>query len=133
MAQWAQDVFSEMSAANEPASLADEIALTMEKQYSSTSAYERLLINNNYAVTVSNSDGVEKSNLSLPEDALQRLKEWRANYSTQTFTMRDDSAQTETTITLYGAGEQILTEADQQILLMFTQALFDTQAFGESK
>lgn len=114
-------------------SLSKYLTISMERSYFNSTMIEQLLISSDMLMAISNNEGLEKNGISLSESEKEQLINWKKSFSDTTFTIRDVSGLWETTIHLYGEGQEELPEFGQDVLLNFVLELFTREASLEQK
>jgi len=109
-------------------SLSNYLTISMEKKYFNSTMIEQLLITSDMIMAISNNEGLEKNGLSLTESEKEQLANWKESFKESNFTIRDESGQWETSIHLYGTGQEELPEFGQEVLLNFVLGLFSVSS-----
>jgi len=117
----------------EPISLSNFLTISMQRTYFNSTMVEQLLISSDMIMVVSNNEGLEKNGLSLTESEKEQLTNWKNSFNDTDFTVRDENGQWETTIHLYGTGQEDLPDFGQEVLLNFVLELYASQVSPDTK
>jgi len=109
-------------------SLSKYLTISMEKKYFNSTMIEQLLITSDMIMAISNNDGLEKNGLSLTESEKEQLINWKESFKETNFTIKDETGQWETSIHLYGNGQEELPAFGQEVLLNFVLGLFNRES-----
>jgi hypothetical protein len=109
-------------------SLSQYLTISMEKKYFNSTMIEQLLITSDMIMAISNNEGFEKNGLSLTESEKEQLNNWKESFRDSNFTIRDETGQWETSIHLYGTGQEELPDFGQEVLLNFVLGLFSRES-----
>ena len=113
---------------HETDSLSQYLTVSMEKKYFNSTMIEQLLITSDMIMAISNNEGLEKNGLSLTESEKEQLTNWKESFKETNFTLRDETGQWETSIHLYGTGQEELPDFGQEVLLNFVLGLFSRES-----
>lgn len=113
--------------------LSEYLTLSMERSYFTSTMIEQLVISKDYSFVISNNEGMEKRGLQLSENEREQLNNFKISFADTTFTIREDNAQWEATVHLYGQGFEPLPDYGQEILLNFVLELYAREASVDTK
>ena len=117
----------------EPIALNNYLTISMQRTYFNSTMVEQLLVSSDMIMVVSNNEGFEKNGLSLTESEKEQLINWKNSFNDTNFTVRDEKGKWETTVHLYGIGQEDLPEFGQEVLLNFVLELYASQASPDTK
>ncbi|OJX40870.1 MAG: hypothetical protein BGO78_12410 [Chloroflexi bacterium 44-23] len=124
---------AEMPSNNSSDPLSEYLTLSMQRSYFTSTMVEQLLISSDYSTVISNNEGLQKSDIQLTPSEIEQLANWKANFADSTFTIREDNAQWQATVHLYGQGEEALPDFGQEILLNFVLEIYAREANPDTK
>ena len=108
--------------------LSEYLTISMERSYFSSTMIEQLLISSDFSMVISNNEGLQKNDINLTPSEIEQLTNWKANFADSTFTIREDNAQWQATVHLYGQGSEELPDFGQEVLLNFVLELYAREA-----
>lgn len=113
--------------------LSEYLTISMERSYFTSTMIEQLLISSDFSMVISNNEGLQKSGINLTSSEIEQLTNWKANFTDSTFTIREDNAQWQATVHLYGQGTEELPDFGQEVLLNFVLELYAREANTATK